>query len=243
MAALSGKVAIVTGASSGIGRAIAERLAEDGALVVVNFRESQDKAQAVVAGIQGKGGKSVALQADVSVVAEARRLIRETVAQFGRLDILVNNAGKFVPKPFADTTEADFDALMNLHAKGPYFAMQEAAKVLSEQGRIVNISSAGTHLHYYGATAYLGSRGALEQFTQGVAQELAPRGITVNTVAPGFTDTGILTDTYKQMGIEASPFKRLGTPQDIAEVVAFLVSEQARWVTGQTIQAGGGIVM
>lgn len=243
MAALSGKVAIVTGASSGIGRAIAERLAEDGALVVVNFRESQDKAQAVVAGIQGKGGKSVALQADVSVVAEARRLIRETVAQFGRLDILVNNAGKFVPKPFADTTEADFDALMNLHAKGPYFAMQEAAKVLSEQGRIVNISSAGTHLHYYGATAYLGSRGALEQFTQGVAQELAPRGITVNTVAPGFTDTGILTDVYKKMGIEASPFKRLGRPQDIADVVAFLVSEQARWMTGQTIQAGGGIVM
>lgn len=243
MAALSGKVAIVTGASSGIGRAIAERLAEDGALVVVNFRESQDKAQAVVAGIQGKGGKSVALQADVSVVAEARRLIRETVAQFGRLDILVNNAGKFVPKPFADTTEADFDALMNLHAKGPYFAMQEAAKVLSEQGRIVNISSAGTHLHYYGATAYLGSRGALEQFTQGVAQELAPRGITVNTVAPGFTDTGILTDVYKKVGIEASPFKRLGRPQDIADVVAFLVSEQARWMTGQTIQAGGGIVM
>lgn len=243
MAALSGKVAIVTGASSGIGRAIAERLAEDGALVVVNFRESQDKAQAVVAGIQGKGGKSVALQADVSVVAEARRLIRETVVQFGRLDILVNNAGKFVPKPFEDTTEADFDALMNLHAKGPYFAMQEAAKVLSEQGRIVNISSAGTHLHYYGATAYLGSRGALEQFTQGVAQELAPRGITVNTVAPGFTDTGILTDVYKKVGIESSPFKRLGRPQDIADVVAFLVSEQARWMTGQTIQAGGGIVM
>ena len=159
------------------------------------------------------------------------------------IDILVNNAGKFVPKPFSDTTEADFDALMNLHAKGPYFAMQEAAKVLSERGRIVNISSAGTQLHYYGATAYLGSRGALEQFTQGVAQELAPRGITVNTVAPGFTDTGILTDAYKKMGIEASPFKRLGTPQDIAEVVAFLVSEQARWVTGQTIQAGGGIVM
>jgi 3-oxoacyl-[acyl-carrier protein] reductase len=121
--------------------------------------------------------------------------------------------------------------------------MQEAAKVLKEQGRIVNISSAGTKLRYYGATAYLGSRGALEQFTQGIAQELAPRGITVNTVAPGFTDTGILTDTYKQMGVAASPFKRLGTPEDVAEVVAFLVSERARWVTGQTIQAGGGIVM
>lgn len=243
MASLSGKVAIVTGASSGIGRAIAERLAQDGVLVVVNYRQSEGKAQAVVAGIQAKGGKAVAVQADMSVVADARRLIVETAAQFGRLDILVNNAGKFVPKPFADTTEADVDALMNLHAKGPYFAMQEAAKVLKEHGRIVNISSAGTKLHYYGATAYLGSRGALEQFTQGIAQELALSGITVNTVAPGFTDTGILTETYKTMGIEASPFKRLGTPDDIAEVVAFLVSEQARWVTGQTIQAGGGIVM
>jgi 3-oxoacyl-[acyl-carrier protein] reductase len=243
MSALNGKVAIVTGASSGIGRSIAERLAEEGALVIVNHRASHDKAQAVVAGIQGKSGKAVAIQADVSVVAETRRLIQETVAQFGRLDILVNNAGKFMPKPLADTTEADFDAMMNLHAKGPYFAMQEAAKVLKDQGRIVNISSAGTKLRYHGATAYLGSRGALEQFTQGIAQELAPRGITVNTVAPGFTDTGILTDTYKQMGIAASPFKRLGQPADIAGVVVFLVSEQARWITGQTIQAGGGVVM
>ena len=243
MTSLNGKVAIVTGASSGIGQAIAERLAADGAIVVVNYLRSESKARAVVAGIQGKGGKAVAVQADMSVVADARRLIVETVAQFGRLDILVNNAGKFVPKPFADTTEADLDALINLHAKGPYFAMQEAAKVLSEHGRIINISSAGTKLHYYGATAYLGSRGALEQFTQGIAQELAPRGITVNTVAPGFTDTGILTDPYRQMGIQLSPFKRLGRPEDIAEVVAFLVSEQARWVTGQTIQAGGGIVM
>ena len=243
MTPLDGKVAIVTGASSGIGQAIAERLAADGAIVVVNYLRSESKARSVVVGIQGKGGKSVAVQADMSVVADARRLIMDTVAQFSRLDVLVNNAGKFAPKPFLDTTEADFDAQMALHAKGPYFAMQEVAKVMRDQGRIVNISSAGTKLHYYGATAYLGSRGALEQFTQGIALELAPRGITVNTVAPGFTDTGILTEPYRQMGIQLSPFKRLGRPEDIAEVVAFLVSEQARWVTGQTIQAGGGIVM
>ena len=243
MTSLNGKVAIVTGASSGIGQAIAERLAAEGAIVVVNYLRSESKAQAVVAGIQGKGGKAAAVQADMSVVADARRLVTDTAAQFSRVDILVNNAGKFVPKSLLDTSEADFDALMALHAKGPYFAMQEAAKVMRDQGRIVNISSAGTKLHYYGATAYLGSRGALEQFTQGIAQELAPRGITVNTVAPGFTDTGILTEPYRQMGIQLSPFKRLGTSEDIAEVVAFLVSEQARWVTGQTIQAGGGIVM
>ncbi len=243
MTSLNGKVAIVTGASSGIGQAIAERLAADGVIVVVNYLRSESKARAVVAGIQGKGGKAVAVQADMSVVADARRLVTDTAAQFSRVDILVNNAGKFVPKSLLDTSEADFDALMALHAKGPYFAMQEAAKVMRDHGRIVNISSAGTKLHYYGATAYLGSRGALEQFTQGIAQELAPRGITVNTVAPGFTDTGILTEPYRQMGIQLSPFKRLGRPEDIAEVVAFLVSEQARWVTGQTIQAGGGIVM
>ncbi len=243
MTSLNGKVAIVTGASSGIGQAIAERLATDGAMVVVNYLRSESKAQTVVAGIQGKGGKAVAVQADMSVAAEARRLVADTIAQFSRVDILVNNAGKFVPKSLLDTSEADFDAQMALHAKGPYFAMQEAARVMRDQGRIVNISSAGTKLHYYGATAYLGSRGALEQFTQGIAQELAPRGITVNTVAPGFTDTGILTEPYRQMGIQLSPFKRLGAPEDIAEVVAFLVSDQARWVTGQTIQAGGGIVM
>ena len=243
MTSLNGKVAIVTGASSGIGQAIAERLATEGAIVVVNYLRSESKARAVVAGIQGKGGKAVAVQADMSVVADARRLVVATVAQFSRVDILVNNAGKFVPKSLLDTSEEDFDALMALHAKGPYFAMQEAAKVMRDHGRIVNISSAGTKLHYYGATAYLGSRGALEQFTQGIAQELATRGITVNTVAPGFTDTGILTEPYRQMGIQLSPFKRLGRPEDIAEVVAFLVSEKARWVTGQTIQAGGGIVM
>lgn len=243
MAGLSGKVAIVTGASSGIGRAIAERLADGGALVVVNYHHSEEKARQVVAGIQAKGGKAVAVQADMSQVADARRLILDTVARFGRLDILVNNAGTFMPKPLLETTEADFDTLMNLHAKGPYFAMQEAARALKDNGRIVNISTAGTRLHYYGATAYLGSRGALEQYTQGIAQELAPRGITVNTVSPGFTDTGVLTDRHREMGIEQSPFKRIGLPGDIAEVVAFLVSEQARWLTGQTIQAGGGIVM
>ncbi|MEK7726225.1 MAG: glucose 1-dehydrogenase [Nitrospirota bacterium] len=243
MTSLNGKVAIVTGASSGIGRAIAERLATEGAIVVVNYLRSESKSRAVVAGIQGTGGKAVAVQADMSVVADARRLVVDTAAQFSRVDILVNNAGKFMPKSLLDTSEEDFDALMALHAKGPYFAMQEAAKVMRDHGRIVNISSAGTKLHYYGATAYLGSRGALEQFTQGIAQELAPRAITVNTVAPGFTDTGILTEPYRQMGIQLSPFKRLGRPEDIAEVVAFLVSEQARWVTGQTIQAGGGIVM
>ncbi|MCP9447458.1 MAG: glucose 1-dehydrogenase [Nitrospira sp.] len=243
MALLTGKVAIVTGASSGIGRAIAERLAEDGALVVVNHSKSSEKAQEVVIGIQANGGKALALQADMSRVSEARRLVRETVAQFGRLDILVNNAGKFMPKPMAETTEEDFDLLIALHAKGPYFAMQEAAQALKDGGRIINISTCATRMSFPGATAYLGSKAALEQYTKGLAHELAPRGITVNTVSPGFTETGMMTDAYRQTGIQLSPLKRLGLPQDIADVVAFLVSERARWLTGQTIQVGGGVVM
>lgn len=243
MASLSGKVAIVTGSSSGIGRAIAERLAEEGAIVVVNYGTSAEKAQQVVTGIQAKGGKAVAVQSDMGQVAEARRLVSDTVKQFGRLDILVNNAGKFMPKPLMDTTEADFDQAIALNAKGPYFAMQEAAKTLKEGGRIVNISTDGTHLSFPGATAYLGSKGALEQYTKGLAQELASRGITVNTVSPGFTETGMMTEPLRQIGIQLSPLKRLGTPKDIADVVTFIVSEEARWLTGQNIHAGGGIVM
>jgi 3-oxoacyl-[acyl-carrier protein] reductase len=243
MAALSGKVAIVTGASNGIGRAIAERFAEDGAIVVVNHSKSPEKAQQVVIGIQARGGKAVAFQADMSRVSEARRLVRETAKQFGRLDILVNNAGRFMPKPLAETTEEDFDQVVALNAKGPYFAMQEAALVLKDGGRIVNISTDGTHLSFPGATAYLGSKGALEQYTRGLAQELAPRKITVNTVSPGFTETGMMTDQYRQIGIQMSPLKRLGTPKDIADVVAFIVSDEARWITGQNVHAGGGIVM
>lgn len=243
MKSLSGKVAVVTGASSGIGRAIAERLADDGAIVVVNYSRSLEKAQQVVMGIQAKGGKALAVQADMSQVTDARRLVIDTVKQFNRLDILVNNAGKFMPKPLEETTEEDFDNVIALHAKGPYFAMQEAARVLKDGGRIVNISTGVLQLHFPGAAAYLGSKAALEQYTKGLAQELAPKGVTVNTVAPGFTETGMMTEEYRQMGVQLTPMKRLGVPKDIADVVAFIVSEEARWLTGQTIQAGGGIVM
>lgn len=243
MTSLGGKVAIITGASSGIGRAIAERLAQDGALVVVNYVTNEAKAQQVVSAIHDKGGKAVAVQADVSQVAEARRLVRETFQRFGRLDILINNAGRFMPKLLVEMTEVEFDRVMALQVKGPYFAMQEAAKVLHDGGRIVNISSELTHMNWAGATAHLGSKAAIEQFTKGLAQELALRGITVNTVAPGITDTGVLTEEYRQFGIQHSPFKRLGLPKDIADIVAFVVSDDARWLTGQLIHAGGGIVM
>ena len=239
------KVAIVTGASNGIGRAIAERLAQEGATIIVNYGKSADKAQQVVANIEAKGGKAVAVQADMSKVADAGRLVKDTVKEFGRLDILVNNAGMFIYKPLVDMTEEEFDSMFALNAKGPYFALQEAAKVIKKGGRIVNISTDGTHIGFAGATAYLGSKGALEQFTKGLAHELAPMGITVNTVSPGYTATDMLPadPTFRQIGEQASPFKRLGTPEDIADVVAFVVSDEARWLTGQNLHAGGGVVM
>jgi len=245
MDSLIEKVAIITGASAGIGRAIAERLAQEGATVVVNYGKSADKAKQVVAGIEAKGGKAVAIQADMSKIADVRRVVRETVQRFGRLDILVNNAGMFTFKPLVETTEQEFDQIFSLNAKGPYFAMQEAAKVIADGGRIVNISTDGTHIGFAGATAYLGSKGALEQFTKGLAHELASKGITVNTVSPGYTDTAMMPadPTFRQIGEQASPLKRLGTPKDIADVVAFVVSEEARWLTGQNIHAGGGAVM
>jgi 3-oxoacyl-[acyl-carrier protein] reductase len=237
------KVAIVTGASSGIGRAIAERLAQEGASVVLNYGRSADKAKAVVAGIESKGGKAVAVQADMSKVADVRRLVRETVQHFGRLDILVNNAGMALFRPLVETAEQEFDQIFALNAKGPYFAMQEAANVIEAGGRIVNISTDGTHMGFPGVTAYLGTKGALEQFTKGLAHELAPKGVTVNTVSPGFTETAMLPDAFREMGAQMSPLKRLGTPQDIADVVAFIVSDQARWLTGQNIHTSGGVVM
>jgi 3-oxoacyl-[acyl-carrier protein] reductase len=243
MGYLKGKVALVTGASSGIGRAIAERLAQEGATVVVNYHMNVEQARKVAEGIQAKGGTALIIQADMSRVKETQRLVQDTVKRFNHLDILINNAGRFIPKSMEETTEAEFDAIMALNAKGPYFAMQAAAKVLRDGGRIVNISSALTHLNFPGATAHLGSKAALEQYGKGLAQELAPRGITVNTVLPGFTDTGVLGEDARSVGVQMSPLKRLGLPADIADVVAFLVSDQARWLTGQTIHASGGIVM
>ncbi len=243
LGSLTEKIAVVTGASSGIGRAIAERLAQQGATVVVNYGKSADKAKAVVAGIESKGGKAVAIQADMSKIADVRRLIRETVDRYGRLDILVNNAGMAIFKPLVETTEQEFDQIVALNTKGPYFAMQEAAKMIEDGGRIVNISTDGTHMGFAGVTAYLGSKAALEQFTKGLAYELASKGVTVNTVSPGFTETDMLPDAFRDTGAQMSPLKRLGTAEDIADVVAFIVSDQARWLTGQNIHASGGVVM
>lgn len=247
MASLTRKVAIVTGASRGIGRAIAERLGQEGAYVVVNYAHSADKAQEVVSAVEAGGGKALTVQADMTQVVDIRRLFQETVDHFGQLDILINNAGgSGAFTPLAEVTEEEFDAMFTLNARGPFFALQEAARRMADGGRIVNISTVGTVVGAAGGAAYLGSKGALEQFTKALAKELGGRSITVNTVTSGATDTEgfnqSATPEMKAQAAQMSPLGRLGQPKDIADVVAFVVSEEARWLTGQNIRAVGGIV-
>ena len=244
MGALNGKVAVVTGASRGIGRGIAERLAHDGASIVVNYAKNADEGKKVVSGIEKRGGKAILVQADISKVAHVRGLFQKALSTFGRVDILVNNAGIFTYKPLADTTEEEYDQLFAINAKGPFFALQEAIKHVTDGGRIVSISTGGTQLAFPGISAYAGTKAALEAFTKVAAKELGSRRITVNTVSAGYTATDMLSDPgFQKMGAEASPLKRLGTPKDIADVVAFLVSDEGGWITGGTIQAGGGVVI
>ena len=244
MTSLTGKVAIVTGASRGIGRAIAQRLAQDGASLVINYGRSADEAKELVSTIEADGGQALAVQADISQVADIRRLFQETLARFGKLDILINNAGVAIYKPLAEATEEDFDSTFALNAKGTFFALQEAVRHIADNGRIVSISTGGTVLGSAGGSFYSGSKAAVEQFTKALAKEIGDRGITVNVVSPGFTDTEMLAKNpqFKEMGAKMSPLGRLGQPEDIADVVAFLVSEKGRWITGQNIEAGGGVV-
>jgi len=245
MKSLTGKVAIVTGAGRGIGRALAERLAKDGASIVVNYAKSAEGAKEVVAAIEAKGGQALAVQADLSQVVDIRRLFQETINHFGHLDILVNNSGIGAFTLLVEVTEEQFDTTFAVNTKGTFFALQEAARHMADGGRIVSISTAVTVLSPEGMTVYAGSKGAIEQFTPIAAKELGNRGITVNTVSPG----AVATETFKSMAppdyqaelTKNTPLGRLGQPEDIADVVAFLVSEEARWITGQNIRTTGGL--
>ena len=246
MKTLKGKIALVTGGSRGIGRAIAERLAQDGASIALSYVLSRQEAESVATGIRAGGGQAVALHADMGNLHDVRSLFRGTLENFGRLDILVNNAAIARLKPLIKVTEEDFAATFAVNVRGPFFLMQEAARHMGRGGRIINISSVGTRLRQANATniLYVAAKGALEQFTRVMAQELGPWGITVNCVSPGFVETDLVQavpEDRKQMVVDQTALRRAGQPSDVAEAVAFLAGPAGRWVTGENIRATGGL--
>ncbi|MBP2001490.1 3-oxoacyl-[acyl-carrier protein] reductase [Paenibacillus shirakamiensis] len=245
-ATLSGQVAIVTGASRGIGRAIAEELAANGAQVVVNYATSAAEAEEVIARIKQQGGEAISIQADLGQLSDVDKLFQGTLENYGRLDILVNNAGFMRTIPLANVTEEDFDKHFAVNVKGTFFAIQHAANHMQPGGRIINFSTSVVGQMFPSYSVYAGTKGAVEQFTRQLAKELGPKGITINAVAPGPVDTELFRQgkTEDQIahlsGLNA--FGRIGEPEDIAKVVLFLASEQSQWITGQTLRANGGFI-
>lgn len=243
---LIGKTAIVTGASRGIGRAVAVKLGAMGAGVAVNYIHDDKAAASAVAKIESAGGNAVAVQADMRLVADIRSLFNRTISDFGSLDILVNNAGIRLFKPIASVTEAEFDDIFAANVKGVFFACQMAAQQMAAGGRIINLSSSVTRVLMANYGPYSATKGAVNQITRVLAKELGPRGITVNAISPGPTDTELFRKgkTREQIDgfAQATALGRIGTPADIADAVALLAGEGAGWITGQNICANGGFV-
>ena len=245
---LTDKIAVVTGASRGIGREIAKTLASKGAVVIVNYNGSTAKAEEVVKEIEEAGGRAEAMQCNVSDFESAGEMLSAVVKKYGRVDILVNNAGITRDGLLMKMTEADFDAVMDTNLKGAFNCMQHVSRQMLKQrsGRIINMASVVGLMGNAGQVNYGASKAGLIGMTKCVARELASRGITCNAVAPGFIVTemtDVLSDAVKQAMVAQIPLKKFGTTQDVAKTVAFLASDDASYITGQVISVDGGMHM
>ena len=245
---LKGKTAVVTGAARGIGRAIALKLASLGANVVINYRSSSKEAEDLAKEIEAVGGKALTVQADVSSFEDAGRLIKEATDKFGSLDILVNNAGITRDALLLRMKESDFDSVINTNLKGAFNCIKHASAVMLKQksGKIVNISSVIGLIGNAGQLNYAAAKAGVIGMTKSAAKELASRGITVNAIAPGYIETDmteVLPEKVKEGILQNVPLKRIGKPEDVANLTAFLVSSSADYITGQVINVDGGMVM
>jgi 3-oxoacyl-[acyl-carrier protein] reductase len=247
MSDLAGKVAVVTGASKGIGAGIARELAAAGAAVVVNYAAARDDAERVVASIKQKGGKAIAVQGDVSKEADVKRLFAETKAAFGPVDVLVNNAGVYSFQPIEDVSEAEYRREFDINVLGPLLATREAvAHFNGNGGSVINVSSVASTKAFATAAIYSGTKGALDAITRAFAAELGPRKIRVNTIAPGVVETegthtiGVIGGDFEKQAAAQTPLGRIGQPDDVGKIAVFLASDQSGWVTGERIVAAGG---
>ena len=245
---LKGKIAVITGAGRGIGRAIALQFAEYGAKVVLNYRNSLSQVEELIQTISRLGGEAIAVKADVSREEEAKYLIEEAVKKYNKIDILVNNAGINKDNLLMRMTEEEFDAVMDVNLKGTFFCMKHAAKIMLKQryGKIINISSVVGLAGNIGQANYAASKAGVIGLTKSAARELARKGITVNAVAPGFIKTDMtdaLPDKVKEASIAAIPMGRFGEASEVAGAVCFLASEAANYITGQVLSVDGGMVM
>lgn len=247
MGKLTGKVAIVTGASKGIGAGIAKSLGAEGASVVVNYSSSKEGADKVVAEITGKGGKAVAVQGDVSKSADVKRLFAETKKAYGSFDVLVNNAGVFDFRPLEAVTEEEFHREFNINVLGTILATQEAINHFgSNGGSVINVSSVASVKGLPHSAVYAGTKGAVDSVTRVLATELGSRKIRVNAIAPGGIETegvhtaGIAGSDFEKLIVSETPLGRFGQPDDIAKVAVFLASDDSQWLTGERITASGG---
>ena len=245
---LDGKVALVTGASRGIGRAIALKLAAEGAKVAINYAGNTAKAEEVKAEIEKNGGEAILVQADVADSAAVEAMVNATVEAFGQIDILVNNAGITRDGLMMRMKDEDFDAVINTNLKGVFYCTKLVSKLMMKKrsGRIINMASVVGLMGNAGQTNYAAAKAGVIGFSKSAAKELAARGITVNMVAPGFIDTDMtaaMTDKAKEMTLTGIPLNRMGTPEDVANAVLFLASDYASYITGQVINVDGGMVM